>query len=137
MSSMTKSGDLKGTRNLPGVWSKLLKCVISGLPCSNMSPDELIDMLEWEFTHLPLIHNLPVTPGRDTIGDDTDLFTTMTNRYLQNVCQRYLMGTESTSHFIGESDVMVNVMHYPPFSDPTHPSLREANDRVMYLSNNW
>ena len=28
-------------------------------------------------------------------------------------------------------------MHFKPFANPQQPTLREANDRVMYLATNW
>ena len=108
-----------------------------GLPCENATPDELLSILSWEFQRLPILHNAPIVPGANQIDDDTDLFTTLTNSYLQNVCQRYLLGVEPKNNFAGEQDIMVRYLNYPSFKDPTHPTLREANDRVMYLASNW
>ena len=32
---------------------------------------------------------------------------------------------------------MEHYMHYPPFGNPTHPTLREANDRSIAMATNW
>jgi hypothetical protein len=51
--------------------------------------DELLLILNWEFKHQSILHNGPIIKGAATaISDDTDLFTTLSNGYLQNVCQR-------------------------------------------------
>lgn len=69
--------------------------------------------------------------------DDTDLPTTLTNGFLQNVCHRYLLGYETYFNFNAESNIQMIFMHYPQFKQYDRPTMREANDRVMYLANNW
>ena len=111
---------------------------ITNLWCANASTDELLEILKWEFAHQSILHNGPVDKGDPTqISDDTDLFTTLSNGYLQNVCQRYVLGVEASNNFVGESNIMVEYMNYPPFTNTTKPTLREANDRVVYLASNW
>ena len=69
-----------------------------------MGVDEMLDLLTWEFMRLPLTHNAPLKDAA-AINDDTKMTTTLTNGYLQNVAQRYLLGVESKSNLIGESQV--------------------------------
>ena len=57
------------------------------------------------------------------------------NGYLQNVIQRYVLGFDA--HMAPESQIMVDYLHYPPFKNPNNPTLRESNDRLLYLANNW
>lgn len=94
-------------------------------------------MLDWAFEHQQIIHNAPSAAGQAAIDDDTDMDTTLANGYLQNIWQRYLLGAENASNAVDEGYIMEHYMHHPPFGDPTHPTLREANDRVMYLATNW
>lgn len=47
------------------------------------------------------------------------------------------MGYESTSNFNGEQWIMVKYMGYPQFANPSKPTMKEANDRVVYLACNW
>eukprot|EP00935_MAST-01C_sp_MAST-1C-sp1_P001542 g1542.t1 len=110
---------------------------IQGLPMANASADTLINMLKWEFKRLPILHNGPLLPGGGEIADDSDLETTLSNGYLQNVCQRWLLGVEQKNNFEGEcNDIMVNYMHFRPFEKQDTPTLRETNNRVLYLANN-
>lgn len=95
-------------------------------------------MLSWEFARLPLIHNGPLDDS-DPAGckDDTDLFTSLTNGYLQNVCQRFVLGVEADSNLEGEHEIMTGYMGLPKFSrGPGDPTLREANSCVLYVANN-
>lgn len=109
-----------------------------GIPLlAGKSAEELQNILEWEFKHLPITHNAPLMPNAAEVEDDTDLFTTLANGYLQNVCQRYLFGDESSENFLAESEISELYMNYPKFKTANHPSLRETNDRVMYLALNW
>ena len=111
---------------------------IQNLWCANATAEELLDIVQWEFAHQAIIHNGPIAKGDPTqISDDTDLFTSLTNGYMQNVCQRYVLGVEATSNFVGEGGIMTHYMGYPPFKNPNHPTLREANDRVFYMASNW
>lgn len=98
---------------------------------------DLMTMFEWEFKHMPATHNGPITPHDSMCPDDTDMITTLTNGYIQNVPQRYLLGDEPTDYFSLETNIMAKYMNFPPFKDPTRPTLREANDRILYLANNW
>jgi hypothetical protein len=95
----------------------------------------LLDALTWEFRHQTLLHNAPIYSKHALIQDDSDLNTTLRNGYLQNVCQRYLLGQENQANFVNEGNIMTQFMGYPSFNK--RPTLREVNDRVMYLSTNW
>lgn len=110
---------------------------LSGLPkeIRELSSAQLLELLKWEFTHLQLNHNGPLVDAAQ-VNDDTCMKTTLTNGYLQNVAQRYVMGVESRKNLVGESEIMVDYMGYPPFKNSVSPTLREANDRVFYLANN-
>ena len=115
-----------------------LRPALSGLWCENLSAPELLDVVRWEFAHQSILHNGPLRRGATAdINDDTDLVTTLTNGYMQNVLQRYVLGVEHATNAMGEGRVMEEYMGYPPFRHPTHPTLREANDRVFYLATNW
>ena len=94
-------------------------------------------MLTWEFKRLPILHNGPLNTKEDpAISDDSDLTTTLSNGYLQNVCQRYVLGVEGKTNFENEGAISEKYMHYRPFENKERPTLREANDRVMYLATN-
>ena len=54
---------------------------------ANSTTDELIEMLLWEFKRLAIIHNGPLIGESKGVQDDSDLETTRSNGYLQNVCQ--------------------------------------------------
>lgn len=69
-----------------------------------MGAGEMMDVLQWEFARLPLIHNAPLEDAAQ-INDDTKMTTTLTNGYLQNVAQRYLLGVESKKNLINEGAV--------------------------------
>jgi hypothetical protein len=110
---------------------------IANLPCANASTNDIIGMLSWEFKRLPILHNGPLNPGGGSIPDDSDLLTTLSNGYLQNVCERWLLGVEGKGNFEGEcNNIMTNFMHFAPFEKPDTPTLREVNNRVLYLANN-
>jgi hypothetical protein len=110
---------------------------IGNLPCANASTDDIIGMLSWEFKRLPILHNGPLKLGGGSIPDDSDLLTTLSNGYLQNVCQRWLLGVEEKGNYEGEcNNIMTKFMHFAPFEKPDEPTLREANNRVLYLANN-
>ena len=74
-----------------------------------MGVSELFALLEWEFKRLPLIHNAPLKDAAK-INDDTKMMTTLTNGYLQNVAQRYLLGVESKHNLINEGQVRPGLM---------------------------
>lgn len=100
-----------------------------------MGADELLELLTWEFRRLPLIHNAPLEDAAK-INDDTKMMTTLTNGYLQNVAQRYLLGVESQKNLINEGRIMVDYLGCTPFAVEDQPTLREANSRIFYLANN-
>jgi hypothetical protein len=105
--------------------------------CKGMTAEQLYDVLQYEFPRLPFIHNIPMNSEEDH-GDDTDLWTTLHNGYLQNVIQRFVLSTEeSRSNMIDEGRVMEIELNYPAFKNPNFPTLREANDRMIYAANNW
>ena len=100
-----------------------------------MGVSELFALLEWEFKRLPLTHNAPLKDAAK-INDDTKMMTTLTNGYLQNVAQRYLLGVESKKNLINEGSIMVEYLGCTPFAVEDQPTLREANSRIFYLANN-
>ena len=111
---------------------------LKGLWVENLTSAALLDVLRWEYRHQSILHNGPLRRGATPdIDDDTDMVTTLTNGYMQNVLQRYVLGVEHTSNAMGEGAIMENYMGFPPFARPTHPTLREVNDRVFYLASNW
>jgi hypothetical protein len=91
------------------------KTKMAGLPCAGSTPAELFQMLQYEFLRIPIIHNAPFQQGGAAIADDTDLFTTLRNGYLQNVIQRFVMGIQDSGHMEGEGGIMVNYLHYQKF----------------------
>jgi hypothetical protein len=96
---------------------------ITNLPCANATTDDIIGMLSWEFKRLPILHNGPLLPGGGSIPDDSDLLTTLSNGYLQNVCQRWLLGVEGKGNYEGEcNNIMTNFMHFAPFEKPDTPT---------------
>jgi hypothetical protein len=111
-----------------------LSCTVA--ECKGMSASQLYDVFQYEFPRLSIIHNAPIKTSQ--IGDDTDLWTTLSNQYLQNVIQRYVLSSEeSRANMVGEGAIMVNSLNYKPFKNANFPTLREANDRLLYLANNW
>ena len=61
-----------------------------------MTPQQLLERLDWEMARLPIVHVAPVSdisagemPG---LEDDTPLNVTLRNGYVQNVCHRYVFG---------------------------------------------
>jgi hypothetical protein len=104
--------------------------------CAGMTKEQLYDVVQYEFPRLAIIHNAPLGSSSQ-IGDDTDFMTTIKNGYLQNVCQRSVFGVENQQQMENEGAIMVDYLHYPKFKDPAVPTLRESNDRLLYLANNW
>jgi hypothetical protein len=100
-----------------------------------MDPFALLELLTYEFERLPLIHNGPVHESE--VGDDTDLITTLQNGYLQNVVHRYVLGFDKDGHAVAEGTTMQRLFGYPPYRNTSDPTLREANDRMVFLANNW
>ena len=117
-----------GTVVLPG---------LAGTTAENATPAELLAMLKWEFAHQQLQHSAPTRPWPKPpatgVRDDSDLNTTLGNRYIQNVWQRYLLGIELKSAALGGGYIMEQFMKYPPFLNRVHPKLREANDRCVAI----
>ena len=111
-------------------------------PLNTLTSEELLDRFTWEFKNLPLLHNGPLDNTDPAgINDDTPLSTTLSNGYLQNVCQRYVLGgAESYNNFCYEHNIMVTDFALPPFRTPgdcqaagtANPTLRETNDCVLY-----
>lgn len=111
----------------------MLSC--SSEKCERMTQAELLDLLAYEFERLPLIHNGPYLDSE--VGDDTDLNTTLLNGYLQNVVHRYVLGYDKDGHALAESATMERLFGYPAFKNTSDPTLIEANDRMLFLANNW
>jgi hypothetical protein len=105
--------------------------------CAGLTKEQLYDLVQYEFPRIPIIRNAPLGATSQKNGDHTDFMTTIKNGYLQNVCQRYVFGVESERNFDSKSSVMVNYLGYPKFKNPEIPTLRESNDRMLYLANNW
>ena len=109
----------------------------AGLPCAGSTPAELLTMLDYEWTHDWIIHNAPADETDPAgIVDDTVLRTTLTNGYLQNVCQRYALGVENIRNYQGEYAIMREYMHIPAAKDVNDPTLRESNECILYLADN-
>jgi hypothetical protein len=108
---------------------------LAGLPVANLTTDELIDVVTWEWAHIGLQHNGPATTPA-SIPDDDRLLTNLNNGYIQNVCQRYVMGVEVSSQFTYQDSVLVSYLGFPPFADQTRPTMREANNMPLYLASN-
>jgi hypothetical protein len=104
--------------------------------CKGKTAAELYEMFQYEFPRLPIIHNAPLNKASQ-IGDDTDLWTTIHNQYLQNVIQRYVLDEESQANMVNEGYIMVHYLGYTDFKNINFPTLRESNDRMIYLANNW
>ena len=61
----------------------------------NLTGLELLDRFTWEFDHLPLIHNAPVTlqdANEAAVHDDSPINSTVLSGYLQNPCIRATIG---------------------------------------------
>jgi hypothetical protein len=74
--------------------SQDFRTTIANLPMAKANVSVIVEMLQWEFKRLPILHNGPLLQGGGAIPDDSDLETTLSNGYLQNVCQRWLLGVE-------------------------------------------
>ena len=64
-------------------------------PYNTYTSEQLLEMFSWEFKRLPIYHNGPLDAAEQTkssITDDTVLNVTLKNGYIQNVCQRYVLG---------------------------------------------
>jgi hypothetical protein len=68
---------------------------MKGLPCANETDGTLVEILQYEFSRIPIIHNAPVTEAEAKVPDDTDLFTNLANGYMQSVPQRFVFGIEN------------------------------------------
>lgn len=77
-----------------------------------MNAQDLMNIIEWEFKHAPVIHNGAIRTTDQDVTDDADLFTTFTNGYIQNVCQRYLMGYLSSYNLWGEGGKSHQDLHF-------------------------
>lgn len=60
---------------------------------------QLLEMFEWEFKRLPIFHNAPIDAedvdrscSSGIICDDSSLNVSLGNGYLQQPCQRYVLG---------------------------------------------
>jgi hypothetical protein len=105
----------------------------------NLNRDDLFSWFEWEFQRLPIIHNGPIFDKGDTPYklDDTDVFTTMNNGYIQNIIHRWVLGREDKDNYYGQSNIMQKYLKYPAFSNMMSPTLQESNQRPVYCANNW
>ena len=63
---------------------------------ANMSASDMLNLLEWEFFYLPMLHNGPLEGNKG--GDDSDLFTNFANGYIQSTQQRWTLGAEDGSN---------------------------------------
>jgi hypothetical protein len=110
------------------------------------SDEQLLEMFSWEFERLIVWHNAPLDAAmveRSTTNrDDTPLSITLENGYLQNPCQRHVLG--------GDQAVLYNLMVQHQFTDifgiqtDSHirsmcdyiGTLREANNCMVFHSLN-
>jgi hypothetical protein len=130
----------KNVANAPGESAEARSELLSMLSCDshkciNMDREELLELLTYEFERLPLIHNGPVYESE--VGDDTDLITSLQNGYLQNVIHRYVLGFDKDGHAAAEGKTMERFFGYPRYKNLSDPTLCEANDRMLFLANNW
>jgi len=100
-------------------------------PYASYSSATLLAMLEWEYARLPIQHNAPLDDndrgGDTTLCDDTTLLIQLTNGYIQNVCQRWVLGGGET-HLSLHQRIMVPDFKLPPWKNESDPTMREAND---------
>ena len=71
-----------------------------------------------------MIHNGPLLSA----AGKTDMFTTLTNGYIQNQIHRYVLGTGAKNTMMAQYRHMIDFMHFPPFKRFIQPTLREANN---------
>ena len=111
------------------------------------SNEQLLAMFSWEFERLPLFHNAPLDSFGATlfaVQDDTPLNVTLDNGYLQNVCQRYVLGgPESWWSTVTYGAMFIDGFGVEPDSSMGNgnqcvftSSLRSANDCLLYNANN-
>jgi hypothetical protein len=111
----------------------------------NLSAAELLDRLTWEIQHLPIIHNgpaVPLDPKAPFASSGGGLNTSMSQGYIENVCQAVVMGgkPQFSVEYQAELEFMVRFMHIPAdlkkhmlAGDAT---MRQADNCVQYLCNN-
>jgi hypothetical protein len=108
---------------------------LAGLPCASNTSAELLEMLRFEFQRIPIIHNAPIY-GAATVDDDSGMFQNLMNGFIQSVPHRWVFGVEPNNNMFYESWVMSTYLGFPDYSDG-HITMREANDKMLYLANNW
>jgi Cys-rich protein (TIGR01571 family) len=112
------------------------------------SDEQLLQMFAWEFERLPIFHNAPLDSFGETLGqvrDDTPLNVSLDNQYLQNTCQRYVLGGPESfwSVGLGYSSMFIDGFGLSPDTSAKNgqqcvftSSLRSSNDCLLYNANN-
>lgn len=114
-----------------------------------LSNEDLFDRFVWEWEHLPIIHNAPVSDkdkypfGNVPLQDDTILNLTLHNGYVQNVCQRFAVGADppqTLSSADGYANTFIHDFGMPASAYPTPGTsawtARQANECLLYDANN-
>lgn len=108
------------------------------------SGEELLQMFEWEFKRLPLFHNTPID-GEDAdrvaviVPDDTPLHETLGNGYLQQPCQRYVLGGgQGIANAAGYTTFYTGRFGLPDSAGACGllSTIREANSCMLFNANN-
>eukprot|EP01043_Picozoa_sp_COSAG02_P027027 COSAG02_NODE_1576_length_11868_cov_82.967117_1_plen_1282_part_00 len=105
---------------------------------------QLLEMFEWEFQRLQLFHNAPidgkrifVQTGKRCCPDDTPLNETLNNGYLQQPCQRYVMGGGQRSlQFYQHLYTDRYGLDYGSCGFSENTTLQQANNCMLFNANN-
>eukprot|EP01052_Picozoa_sp_SAG31_P034481 SAG31_NODE_4035_length_3645_cov_1.508460_2_plen_982_part_00 len=107
----------------------------------HLSPDELLQMFTWQFQRLPVFHNAPLDSwdvDRIGINDDSPLNITLSNGYIQQPCEREVLGGPQNL----EATIMYGDMYKSHFDLPVKhlcdltATLQKANDCLLFNANN-
>lgn len=119
---------------------------LTGTPLENLTEDELLERLDWEFARLQIFHTGDAVPGDPADEDkvDTSQFTNYNNGYIVNPCQLYVFGgvdnskrPDSPPPYYLQVEVMQMWFGLKPFERGTvFPTLAEANNCILYNANN-
>jgi hypothetical protein len=94
----------------------------------------MLNLMQWEFFYLPMLHNGPLHGNSG--GDDSDFSTNFANGYIQSTQHRWTLGGMDGGDF---DFIMTKYFKFDQYAEGAmkKPTLREANDRTTYLANNW
>jgi hypothetical protein len=112
-----------------------------------LTNEQLLERFAWEFERLPIMHNAPLNELDATeippiiAQDDTRLDVSLGNGFIQNPCQRFLVGESET---LGSTRTYTSFFSrrfhmretdYPTGYDAT-ASLRNADNCMVFNANN-